>query len=182
LFESSGAAYVLDARSGFFYEPASDFFYESMTKLYYGNKQCTYFSHVPEEDPPFRPISNNTSGVYMKKNDPAKEAVNDAIQTVENFLLAAPPNKKEHAADIQKWSKRIKEIKCEVQVAEMPMQTTPSLSLKPEEQQDITNNFATTTTSGKPACLLCNRKFADVEKFKQHLKLSAYTSKIRERK
>ena len=57
-FDSDGAAYIFDARSGFFYEGASDFFYDPKNKLYYGNKKKAYFQHVPGGTPEFQPIAH----------------------------------------------------------------------------------------------------------------------------
>jgi RNA-binding protein 5/10 len=44
-FDTNGSAFVLDTRSGMFYEAISDFFYDPKSKLYYGNKQGAYFQY-----------------------------------------------------------------------------------------------------------------------------------------
>jgi hypothetical protein len=44
-FETNGSDYVLDNRSGMFYEARSDFFYDPTTKLYYSQKRQAYFRH-----------------------------------------------------------------------------------------------------------------------------------------
>jgi len=58
-FESSGASFIFDARSGMFYEPSSDFFYDPKTKLYYGNRQQEYFRYDADKKPyVFQPIGD----------------------------------------------------------------------------------------------------------------------------
>ena len=59
-FDSDGAAYIFDARSGFFYEGSSDFFYDPKNKLYYGNKKKGYFRYVPGASPEYQPIDQST--------------------------------------------------------------------------------------------------------------------------
>jgi RNA-binding protein 5/10 len=56
-FESSGAAFIFDARSGMFYEPSSDFFYDPKTKLYYSNARRQYYRYDADKRPyVFQPI------------------------------------------------------------------------------------------------------------------------------
>lgn len=62
-FESSGASFIFDARSGMFYEPSSDFFYDPKTKLYYGNKKQRYFRYDAEKKPcAFQPVGEENNG------------------------------------------------------------------------------------------------------------------------
>lgn len=64
-FESAGASFLFDARSGMFYEPSSDFFYDPKTKLYYSNKKQQYFRYDEDKKPhAFQPIgeANGASG------------------------------------------------------------------------------------------------------------------------
>jgi len=64
-FESAGASFLFDARSGMFYEPSSDFFYDPKTKLYYSNKEQRYFRYDADKKPDaFQPIGdeNGASG------------------------------------------------------------------------------------------------------------------------
>jgi len=63
-FDSAGASYVFDTRSGFFYEATSDFFYDPKSKMYYSNKKQAYFEYVEGENPPYRPFTPKS-----KKND-----------------------------------------------------------------------------------------------------------------
>lgn len=78
-FEESGASYILDARSGMFYEQHSDFFYDPKSKLYYGNKQKAYFSFCAGEKPRFRrvgslPNHDSTKNVNGLTNDTAPDS------------------------------------------------------------------------------------------------------------
>ena len=238
-FESSGASYVFDARSGFFYEPASDFFYDPKTKLYYGNKKRQYFQFVVDSMPPFRAIGNDqakgqgqvgemnrsetvaspgdsmgngtvvnqveleksiSSQTTLDKVEPkSKIAIclktivlpqKDPADTIEknklkekNLILkrqessqsgaevvptaVLPQSHKQHEKDMNKWSERVKEMRSEeapptnVVASETPPDSTP------------THRTVNMTAFGQPICVLCKRKFANLDKLQQHEKLSA---------
>ena len=69
-FESSGASYIFDNRSGLFYEVSSNFFYDPKTKLYFGNKQQKYYQYVPESNPPFQEVmGHSTSDALVGSGD-----------------------------------------------------------------------------------------------------------------
>ena len=74
-----------------------------------------------------------------------------------------PQVHKKHAKDMDVWSNRIKEMKGEDAPDAASQQATTS-----SEPTEVT-----TTTSGQPICTLCRRKFANVEKLRQHEQLSA---------
>mmetsp|Transcript_21205 Transcript_21205/g.31932 ORF Transcript_21205/g.31932 Transcript_21205/m.31932 type:complete len:437 (-) Transcript_21205:53-1363(-) len=64
-FDTEGASYIFDSRSGMFYHPPSDFFYDPKTKLYYSNKKAQYFHFVGGEDAnaiPFLPVQAGGGG------------------------------------------------------------------------------------------------------------------------
>lgn len=64
-FDTEGASYIFDSRSGMFYHPPSDFFYDPKTKLYYSNKKAQYFHFVGGEDAnaiPFLPVQAGENG------------------------------------------------------------------------------------------------------------------------
>jgi len=65
-FDTEGASYIFDSRSGMFYHPPSDFFYDPKTKLYYSNKKAQYFHFVGGgEDSnaiPFLPVQAGGGG------------------------------------------------------------------------------------------------------------------------
>ncbi len=230
-FESSGASFIFDARSGMFYEPSSDFFYDPKTKLYYSNSRQQYFRYDVDNDPhSFQPVggdggnvataaqssahgiltprvateveensadSSPTGQVISSQTKPEKaepkqkiaislktplppknssiKSLNDvaalekiklgekkllrkeaASSTTSGEHLAAsagtlPQAHKKHAMDMSKWSERVKEMR---------------------QQQPSPPNDIKTTVSGQPMCVLCRRKFANVEKLRQHEKLS----------
>lgn len=85
VFESSGASFIFDARSGMFYEPASDFFYDPKTKLYYSNKKQSYFRFVADANPQFQPYGvqqNSVTGgstAVAEGVDPVSEATATAV-------------------------------------------------------------------------------------------------------
>ena len=67
--ETHGSDYILDVRSGMFYQAESDFFYDPQTKLYYGNKQAAYFRYNKDCDPPkFVEISNSSNNNNTKSS------------------------------------------------------------------------------------------------------------------
>jgi len=108
LFETDGAAYVFDARSGLFYEGLSDFFFDPKTKLYFGNKQQLYYMHCPGQQPAFVavPNSNNSPNAASTLTEPSQdtppptgnEQVKDTSATDTN--VGAPPPKNKIAISI----------------------------------------------------------------------------------
>ena len=238
-FESSGASFIFDARSGMFYEPSSDFFYDPKTKLYYSNVRQQYFRYDVDNEPhSFQPVggdggnvvtaaqssvhgimtprvmteveevsaeSSPTGQVVSSQTKPEKaepkqkiaislktplppknssiKSLNDvtalekiklskkklirkesASTTTGDELLAAsagtlPQAHKKHAMDMSKWSERVKEMREDGSSTETQQQPSPPSDVK-------------TTVSGQPMCVLCRRKFANVEKLRQHEKLS----------
>jgi RNA-binding protein 5/10 len=179
-FDTDGAAYVFDAVSGMFYEAMADFFYDPKTKLYYGNKQKVYYTFQPREDPPFSALApsegtevaapSESKGpkpeakkkiaislkttVLQRESDSAKKEHIKIPKGTKKAKVAPPTNQlpKQHTVNLEKWSERGKESR---EGNEAPSMNPP------------------TTTLGQPVCLLCRRKFASVEKLKQHEELSA---------
>eukprot|EP01082_Thalassiosira_pseudonana_P012497 g11370.t1.1.5e17418b g11370 g11370.t1 contig5:691415-693053(-) len=229
-FESAGASYIFDARSGMFYEPATDFFYDPKTKYYYSNKKQAYFQYVEGVDPPFqalggdgqiakvasvesvastaestqpenvRDVSNVGSGEGKSVEQKSKIAISlktsilsskspstkplSEIASIEKTKLKEkkiarkespdntpavaptfPQSHKQHAKDMDKWSERVKEMKEDA--------TSTTLNSKAQSYSHSTPAAVRTTTSGQPICVLCKRKFANLEKLQQHEKLSA---------
>lgn len=70
-FDTEGASFIFDSRSGMFFHPPSDFFYDPKTKLYYSNKKGQYFRFVGsvggdggEDAPiPFLPVGPGGGGI-----------------------------------------------------------------------------------------------------------------------
>lgn len=96
-FESDGAAYIFDTRSGFFYEASSDFFYDPKTKLYYGNKKGKYFEYCSDVKPPFKVVAGPKAGDNVE-DEPAKSGdgnTNTGSESPSNASNGAKPDKKE---------------------------------------------------------------------------------------
>lgn len=242
-FESLGASYVFDARSGFFYDATSDFFYDPKIKLYYGNEKKKYYEYCGEGGarPPFREVDNQnkdgciamsiggvrtdqggdgeiscsgqdlvvqalqggaaSQNISKKKDEKKKIAIclkkklpggknrsrslstsTPAVTTDSptNILTLPPPSQvqKKHNADMEKWSQRGKEMQDPSAGAGKDSTTTIN------ENDGAAQHTATATkinsiqtqvkrtVHGKPICLLCRRKFGDINKLRQHEKLS----------
>ena len=80
LFETNGAAYVFDARSGLFYEGLSDFFFDPKTKLYFGNKQQLYYMHCPSKQPPFVAVEGDvaSAAIVTEKSEESHSKLSEA--------------------------------------------------------------------------------------------------------
>ncbi len=234
-FESSGASFIFDARSGMFYEPSSDFFYDPKAKLYYGNALRQYFRYDAEKRPyVFQPIGDAATapdgpgrgdgGIAVPEGgtaveecpadapphghavtaeakqgaaaeakpkiaislktplppkDPGEKSLIDiaikekarlnqknvhrqvsaASSPGENAAGTLPQAHKKHAEDMTKWSERVKEMRDD------------DVDATKAQQQPET--AAKATESGQPICVLCRRKFADLDKLQKHERLSA---------
>lgn len=184
-FESGGAAYDFHPSSGMFYEAIADFFYDPKTKLYYGNKQKVYYTYRPGEDPLFcaleaPPASEDAAAPTSEAAGPKPEDKKKIAISLKTTVLpgeskaakqpkphktpkkvkaALPEPKKQDVANIEVWAERGKEIREAGPTKKPPM-----------------------TTTKKPVCLLCRRKFASIEKLKKHEELSALHKENLEKK
>lgn len=84
--------------------------------------------------------------------------------TNNNNASTEPPVHKKHAKDLDVWSNRIKEMKGE---------TASSQTSSNENPTTTTTTPVKTTASGQPICTVCRRKFANIDKLRQHEQLSA---------
>jgi len=100
-----------------------------------------------------------------------------------NILTLPPPSQvhKKHNADMEKWSQRVKEMQTSSTTGGKDTTTTiTTINTKDDVAQDATTKVVKNSTpievkrtvSGKPVCLVCRRKFADINKLRQHEKLS----------
>lgn len=126
LFETDGAAYVFDARSGLFYEGLSDFFFDPKTKLYFGNKQQLYYMHCPGQQPAFVAVPNSSSSPNAdpvtessQETSPpiGNEQVKDGSANDTNVGVAAPKNKIAISIAMKPSSKVSQEVKHEADTA-----------------------------------------------------------------
>jgi RNA-binding protein 5/10 len=194
-FETHGSSFVLDTRSGMFYESTSDFFYDPKSKLYYGNKQSAYFQYDPIKRS-FIDLSENKSKAAERESPPAASGVElqPAIQPSEvkktsitiklktklltsttaskrkkdNGSLKEKPKSvvpepvavpKQHAINIEKWSERQNEIRQQAEDVKS--------KLEGDEKTKIV-----ATAKGEPICLLCRRRFPNVDKLRHHEEVS----------
>jgi OCRE domain/G-patch domain len=194
-FETNGSAFVLDTRSGMFYESISDFFYDPKSKLYYGNKQSAYFQYDPiklkfinlsENKPEPEDGQGNTTTDSMEplstSQPPEIKKASITINLKTKLLASTKPNKKskrddgsvrdkpslvvpepvavpkQHALNIEKWSVRQNEIRQQEQEG------------KSKLEDDSTKIVA--TAKGEPICLLCRRRFPNVDKLRHHEEVS----------
>lgn len=160
-FDRRSSTYVFDARSGMFYHASSQFFFDPKTKLYYGNKEQTYYVHCKGEHPPFqefKPETTDTPKVDQESKVEPKKVIAISLKTKvlagsdkpneTNKKQAAPTaptvsrEKKKYASNIDRWSERGREIAGKGPVVR--------------------------TKSGQPVCLVCKRKFTDLQKLERH--------------
>lgn len=196
-FETNGSAFVLDTRSGMFYESISDFFYDPKSKLYYGNKQSAYFQYDPiklkfinlSENKPepengqgntttdsMEPLSTsqppeikkaaitiNLKTKLLASTKPNKKSKRDDGSVKDKPIIAVPEPAtvpKQHALNIEKWSVRQNEIRQQEQEDKSKL----------EDVDDNTKIVA--TAKGEPICLLCRRRFPNVDKLRHHEEVS----------
>ena len=195
-FETNGSAFVLDTRSGMFYETISDFFYDPKSKLYYGNKQSAYFQYDPVKRS-FINLSENKQdtaecegnivvdnlGPSSTKQAPEIKKTSITINLKTKSLAPTKPGKKpkkedgsakdksnivisepvtvpkQHAMNIEKWSERQVEIR--QQVYEGKSKVGDDDRVQP-----------VATAKGEPICLLCRRRFPNLDKLRHHEEVS----------
>lgn len=154
-FTRRSGAYVFDARSSMFYHASSDFFYDPKTKFYYGNKQKLYYQHCPGQNPPFQEYqAQAANNKEEKKEDEKKPAISIKLKTTK----LASCEKKQITTEKQQLSKTKKS-------------TDDNLNRWVERNREKRGEemkiFVTKTTS-QPVCLLCKRKFKDLDHLYRH--------------
>jgi len=85
-----------------------------------------------------------------KQEDVIVDRAKDAVDLVER-------RQKAHQDDIEKWTQRVKES--------IELERTP---LSVDAPVDHVEEKVSRTKSGKPVCMLCRRKFINMEKLEQH--------------
>ena len=98
-FDTDGALYVFDSRSGFFYEAESNFYYDPKSRYYYSIDAAAYFQYCPDQEPPFRKISpqqeEETSQEMVGKGEQKKQVDKHTIGSVEQTSLTTAKSKSE---------------------------------------------------------------------------------------
>ena len=199
-FDTDGALYVFDSRSGFFYEAESNFYYDPKSRYYYSIEKAAYFQYCPEQEPPFRRVPSRSqqhgeidtstaveaatgaaaAGSKMKiaislktkssggggtvsvnSSNMDTGAMNPAKQTSPTESRGIKQSKAAYDADIVKWNQ------------------ARSINAHNSKASDSPDTEATnisapkTTKSGQPVCLLCRRKFPNIEALQKHEQSSA---------
>ena len=205
-FDTDGALYVFDSRSGFFYEAESNFYYDPKSRYYYSIEKAAYFQYCPEQEPPFRQVPSQQHGeidtstaveastgaaaagskmkiaISLKTKTPRgvtsssggsgggtvsvnssmdTGAMNPAKQTSPTEYRGIKQSKAAYDADIVKWNH------------------ARSINAHNSKASDSPDTEATnisapkTTKTGQPVCLLCRRKFPNIEALQKHEQSSA---------
>ena len=162
-----------------FYESVSDFFYDPKSQLYYGNKQGAYFRYdsttqsfdavsstldsaglettIAGEESSSATTKKPSISIHLKTKElastttkkPKKDKTKDKAQGIDTTVAVVIP--KQHAVDMEKWSERQQEKKLDVK----------------------SKTVVPTTAKGEPICLVCRRRFASLEKLRNHEAASA---------
>lgn len=104
-------------------------------------------------------LTDNSTSVVDKTKTCQKKKYKQTTTlslTKNGVTLVLPQGHKKHVEDLNKWSERVKELRED--------DSTTDSTKQPQPQP--------TTVSGQPICLICRRKFANMEKLHKHEKLS----------
>mmetsp|Transcript_3648 Transcript_3648/g.6124 ORF Transcript_3648/g.6124 Transcript_3648/m.6124 type:complete len:342 (+) Transcript_3648:724-1749(+) len=166
-FDRRSATYVFDSRSGMFYHASSQFFFDPKTKLYYGNLEKKYYVYCRGDKPPFQEFKQESTGAEEASHTSKVEEKKLIAISLKTKVLASnmgsgggerkkdeaqaqiaqvSRTKKLHNANIDRWSERGREMSGKEQVVR--------------------------TKTGSPVCLLCKRKFANVQNLDRHENIS----------
>jgi hypothetical protein len=148
-----------------FYHASSQFFFDPKTKLYYGNKEQKYYVHCKDAHPHFKEFESHTTDTEQVEQETKvgqkpliaislkTKVLASSVKTCERIKKVEVPVttavsrvKKQHASNIDRWSERGREIAGKGPVVR--------------------------TKTGQPVCLLCKRKFTDLQKLERHEDLS----------
>ena len=184
-FETHGSSYVLDNRSGMFYEAKSNFFYDPTTKLYYSHEKQAYFRH--------RILEENGKSVFDKVDDRtptqvAESAATPTASTDKQMILPAisinlktkslgkKPKKKKDEHEPNKSTGNnappgasIPARKSKEHEADLAKWSERQIERK-AGGRDISK--IPKTAKGEPICSLCQRKFPTLDKLLFHERVS----------
>jgi RNA-binding protein 5/10 len=162
-----------------FFEERSDFFYDPKARLYYGAKKKAYFRYDDSQVPPFvetervdaaqgtplepvaplllLPPTSGATGekhkivINLKTKKTKKPQTSTAAEGASSFPIIQTKVQKTQVENIEKWQIKQAELKAESSVPVVPIIT--------EIQR---------TANGEPICVICQRKFPTVDKFRLH--------------
>lgn len=191
-FKDNSDEFMLDARSGMFYETNSDFFYDPTSKLYYGNKKGAYFSYNADTKkfdivdssaeghpaPPAGSIEANNdqdhlmlmpNGANNTKTEPGKKVIAIKLKTI------TKPAKKRKKRSEATGAAAADTTSKDASTAEpaTKQQKLHAANMENWHKRGLENPRAhalkgTVTKDGKPICWLCKRKFPSFEKLQLH--------------
>lgn len=167
--EASGSAFVLDNRSGMFYEAKSDFYYDPKTRLYFNNNNRTYYTYNVEtkrfqrtEKSGDAPGPTDTTDLVPIMDTTHVSKTMESVKTISIKLTTKTSRKqvqklstessdamkvaRKHAVDMEKWSVRQSE----------------------KTKQSTNQEKVIRTVKGNPVCLVCRRKFKSLEVLRRH--------------
>mmetsp|Transcript_890 Transcript_890/g.2502 ORF Transcript_890/g.2502 Transcript_890/m.2502 type:complete len:489 (-) Transcript_890:202-1668(-) len=206
-FDTDGALYVFDSRSGFFYEAESNFFFDPKSRYYYSIAKKAYFEYCPEQELPFRqvpphgemdtavasgdeqaglptiklrnegegderkmkiaislktktPLGVSSGGTGSVKPSMDTGAMNLAKHTSPPESRGIKQSQAAYDADIAKWN--------HARSSNVGSRTSGSPATEAASKSALK-----TTKTGQPICLLCRRKFANMEALHKHEQSSA---------
>ena len=148
-----------------FYHVSSQFFFDPKTKLYYGNKEKKYYVHCTDEHPQFREFESQTT-------DTAKV---DQVTKVEQKSLIAISLKTKVLASSDKTYERTKKAEAPLvkPVSRVKKQHAFNIDRWSERGREVAGKGPVIRTkAGRPVCLLCKRKFSDLQKLDRHEEIS----------
>lgn len=191
-FATNGSAFVLDTRSGMFYESTSDFFYDPKSKLYFGNKQGAYFRYNPsskafdevqkvdvQTETTAAPVLDAQSTLSITQQQGKKMAISINLKTKE--LPSSNPSKKSKLNTVSKQNPTTAvPVAATARVLKKHVADMDKWSERQiEKHQDAMTTHPTviadaivTTAKGEPICRLCRRKFPTMEKLLYHEQVS----------
>ena len=166
-----------------FYEEMSDFYFDPKARLYYGAKKNAYFRYDDSHDPPFvetqrvdpaqgtplNPVAPSllippTLGTAAEKpkiviNLKTKkmktpQAITTSAESASSLPIVRTKVQKAQVANIEKW---------QVKQAELKTGSAASSATAIAANTEIKR-----TAKGEPICVVCQRKFATVEKLRLH--------------
>ena len=194
-FETHGSDFVLDTRSGMFYESVSDFFYDPKSKLYYGNKQGAYFQYDP--------VGRNFINVSEKKPETKGGTGAEVLDLAETPLTEVKKagikiNLKTKSLASSKAPKKSKKedgtVKGKASIVVAPDEVVVpkqhavniekwserQIEIRQQENQDEFKGGGgggdkakiVATAKGEPICILCRRRFPSLDKLRYHEEVS----------
>lgn len=188
-FDRRSATYAFDARSGMFYHSSTDFFYDPRTKYYYGNKQKAYFRHCPGENPPFLEVTQekDEADQQQAKDNETKEVDKKTIQiSLKTKLLVSSAGEKIQESDSNATSAEHQagqQVSRQQKVAAVNMVRWNERGKENGSCEVTPADKVIKTLGGMPLCLLCKRKFVDVQALNVHeVKSARHLAKYEKRK